>query len=209
MSILLINCKTESSKKSSTIVEVYEVAEGADQKYAKGKLKYMEQENFEGKKMVSKLIFNEDQSVRGKEIYDYTDNKKYPSGSKYFDASGALQSTYKFTYQDSLRTQSMGYASDTDELLRVEGFQYDTKGNMVRKTIFNEFNQKQKSFLFGHDDDGNEVKMVLLNEKDEEVLSEVYEIVTRSKDGEWIEKWGYLNDNPAPVTFYHKRKSNK
>lgn len=186
---------------------MYEVVAGADDNYAKGLLKYMEHENFVGKKMVDKTFYNKDQTIRGKEIYTFDGNSIYPSGSKYYDKSGALLSTYKFKYQDSLKIQSEGYEGDSDELLRIEGFQYDTKGNMVSKTIFNSFNQKQKTFLFGHDANGNEIKMVLLDQNDKQVLSETYEIVTVAEDGDWIEKWGYLNDSKAPVTFYHKKRS--
>lgn len=181
--------------------------EGADDNYAKGKLKYMEQENFKGKRLLDKTIYNEDQSIRGKEVYVYDNNSKYPSGSKYYDKEGTLQSTYKFKFQDSLKTISEGYEGDGGELLRIERFQYDNKGNMVRKTISNSLNQKQKSFLFSHDANGNEVNMVLLNAEDKQVLSEAYEVVSKTKDGKWLEKWGYLNDAITPVTFYHKRKS--
>ena len=181
--------------------------DGADDNYAKGNLKYMEQENFKGDKLVDKTIYNEDQSIRGKEVYVYSKGAKYPSGSKYYDKEGTLQSTYKFKFQDSLKTVSEGYEGDEGELLRIERFQYDDKGNMVRKTIYNSLNEKQRSFLFGHDDKGNEVKMVLLNEEDKQILSEAYEVVSKTKDGEWVEKWGYLNDSNTPVTFYHKRKS--
>ncbi len=207
ISISLIGCSSEKTKNSSIITEVYEVKSGADDDYAKGALKYMEHENFEGDRMVDKTFYNSDQTIRGKEIYQYNGNSKYPSGSKYYDKAGALMSTYKFEYQDSLKVRSEGYEGDSEELLRIEGFQYDNKGNMVSKTIYNSFSQKQKTFLFGHDTNGNEVKMVLLNEEDKQVLSEAYEIVTISDDGEWLEKWGYLNDSKAPVTFYHKRKS--
>lgn len=180
---------------------------GADNNYAKGLLKYMEHENFVGERMVDKTFYNKDQTIRGKEIYVFEGDSKYPSGSKYYDNKGALLSTYKFKYQDSLKIQSEGYEGDEGELLRIEGFQYDTKGNMVSKTIFNSLNQKQKTFLFGHDTYGNEIKMVLLDQDDKQVLSESYEIATISDNGEWIEKWGYLNDSKSPVTFYHKRKS--
>lgn len=207
ISILTIRCSTEKPKTSSIITEVYEVDSGADDKYAKGSLKYMEHENFEGKRMVDKTFYNNDQTIRGKEIYTFEGNSIYPSGSKYYDKSGALLSTYNFEYQDSLKIKAEGYEGDGDELLRIEGFQYDNKGNMVSKTIYNSYNQKQKTFLFGHDANGNEIKMVLLNQDDKQVLSETYEIVTISENGEWLEKWGYLNDSKTPVTFYHKRKS--
>ena len=189
------------------IIEVYEVDEGADNDYAKGKLKYMEQENFDGDKLMNKSIYNEDQSLRGKEVYDYNADSKNPIGSKYYDQQGALLSTYKYTFKDSLKVESKGFEGDTDALLRIERFLYDDKGNMVRKSIYDASEIIQRSFLFGHDAYGNEVKMVLLDGNDEEVLSESYEIVTRAETGEWIEKWGYVNDNSAPSTFYHKRKS--
>ena len=181
--------------------------EGADDNYAKGNLKYMEQENFKGETLIDKTIYNENQSIRGKEVYVYDNKSKYPTGSIYYDDAGVLQSTYKFKFQDSLKTISEGFEGDGGELLRIERFQYDTNGNMVRKTIYNSLNQKQKSFLFSHDDKGNEIKMVLLDAEDKQILSEVYEVVSKTKDGEWIEKWGYLNDGIMPVTFYHKRKS--
>lgn len=205
--MFLNGCSPEKPKNSSIITEVYEVDSGADDKYAKGKLKYMEHENFEGKRMVNKTFYNPDQTIRGKEIYVFEGKSIYPSGSKYYDKSGALMSTYNFKYQDSLRVKSEGFEGDKGELLRIEGFQYDNKGNLVSKTIYNSFNQKQKTFLFGHDSKGNEIKMVLLDQDDKQVLSETYEIVTVSDNGGWIEKWGYLNDSPTPVTFYHKKKS--
>ena len=205
--MLLIGCKSDKVSKSSIITEVYEVDEGADNDYAKGQLKYMEHENFEGERMVDKTFYNKDQTIRGKEVYQFEGKSKYPIGSKYYDQNGKLLSTYKFTYQDTLKIQSQAYEGDSDELLRIEGFQYDNKGNRVSKTIYNDLNQKQKSFLFGHDANGNEIKMVLLDQNDNLVLSETYEIVTMTSDGEWLEKWGYLNDSKAPVTFYHKIKS--
>jgi hypothetical protein len=206
-SIFLINCKSERPLSTSVITEVYEVKEGASDNYAKGNLKYMEQESFKKGILTDKTIYNEDQSIRGKEVYIYEKGSPYPTGSKYYDKEGNVQSTYKFQFQDSLKTVSEGYEGEGGDLLRIERFQYDDKGNMVRRTIYDSQNQRQRSFLFGHDKDGNEIKMVLLNEEDKQVLSEAYEVVSRTKEGEWLEKWGYLNDAVTPVTFYHKRKS--
>lgn len=202
---LLSSCK-QDTKSSSVITEVYEVDGGASDNYAKGSLKYMEHENSKNGVVTSKTIYNEDQSVKGKEVYTFGDNKELASGSKFYGPAGELLSTYKYTYEDTLKSFSHAYAGDTDELLRIEGFQYDNKGNMVRKTIFNELKQKQKSFMFGHDQYGNEVKMVLTDQNDDLILSETYEIVTVDDKKRWIEKYGYVNANPAPATFYHKRR---
>ena len=143
---LLSSCK-QDIKPASVITEVYEVDGGASDNYAKGSLKYMEHENSQNGVVTSKTIYNQDQSIKGKEVYTFGDNKKLPTGSKFYGPAGELLSTYKYTYDDTLKTLSHAYAGDTDELLRIEGFQYDNKGNMVRKTIYNELNQKQKSSL--------------------------------------------------------------
>lgn len=203
----LTGCKDKATTKSSIITEVYEVDNGANNDYAKGSLKYMEHENFKGDEMYEKTFYNPDQTVKGKEVYVYSGNSKYPSGSKFYDPTGMLLSTYKYTYQDSLKTFAHAYEGDTETLLRIEGFQYDNKGNMVRKVIYNDLNQKQKSFRFGHDNFGNEIKMVLTDENDKLILSETYEIVTVDEKKRWIEKYGYVNDNSDPSTFYHKRRS--
>jgi len=205
--LLLTDCKSDSQKKSSIITEVYEVEDSANENFAKGALKYMEYENFVSNRKVEKLYYNKDQTVRGKEIYHYEVNSAQPSGSKYYDQSGALLSTYVFEYRDTLKVTAKAYEGDSDELLRIEGFQYDKKGNRVSKTIYNSFNEKQKTFLFGHDANGNETKMTLLDQNDKEILSESYEIVKVGERGEWLEKWGYLNASPTPVTFYIRRKS--
>lgn len=203
---LLSSCKKDV-KSSSVITEVYEVDGGANDNYAKGSLKYMEHENFNNGVVTSKTIYNQDQSIKGKEVYTFEDNVKLASGSIFYGPAGELLSTYKYTYEDTLKSFSHAYAGDTDELLRIEGFQYDNKGNMVRKTIFNELKQKQKSFMFGHDQYGNEVKMVLTDQNDKLILTETYEIVTVDGKKRWIEKYGYVNDNPSPATFYHKRRN--
>ncbi len=206
--ITLLSSCGKDVKSQTIITEVYEVDGGASNTYAKGSLKYMEHESYKGDKIVSKTIYNQDQSVRGKEVYTYEPNKDLPIGSKFYGETGELLSTYKYTYEDTLKSYSHAYAGDTDELLRIEGFQYDDKGNMVRKTIFNDMKQKQKSFMFGHDQYGNEVKMVLTDQNDQLILTETYEIVTVDEKKRWIEKYGYVNDNTAPATFYNKLRNN-
>jgi len=111
---LLISCDTDTQP-STIITEVYEVDGGASDNYAKGSLKYMEHESFHGDKVVSKTIYNQDQSVKGKEVYTYEDNNDLPSGSAFYGQAGELLSTYKYTYEDTLKSFSHAYAGDTDE----------------------------------------------------------------------------------------------
>jgi len=204
--LLFTSCKKDAIK-SSVITEVYEVTAGSTNEYAKGPLKFMEHETFREDRLIQKMYYNQDQTVKGKEIFTFEKGKELPIGSKFYAPDGSLLSTYKYEYQDTLKSFSYAYEGDSDELLRIEGFQYDPKGNMVRKSIFNDKMVVQRSFLFGHDKYGNEIKMVMTDEKDQQMLSETYEIVTVDENNDWIEKYGYLNDSKYPVTFYHKRKS--
>ncbi|MEM9545410.1 MAG: hypothetical protein AAGA77_05530 [Bacteroidota bacterium] len=205
-SVSHIACTSDKVKISSIITEVYEVHEGANNEYAKGRLKYMEIENFENDRMINKTFYNGDNTVRGKEIFDYEGDSELPSGSKYYNQSGVTLSTYKFEYRDALKIKSEAFEGTSNNLLRIEGFQYDDSGHLTSKTIYNNLSQKQKSFAFTHDAAGNEVQMNVLDQDDNRLLTESYEIVSRTKDGEWVEKWGYLNDSTTPVTFYQKRK---
>ena len=207
--ISLTSCKSDKAAASTTITEVYKVDAGADNSYAKGSLKYMEHETFKDEVMISKTYYNEDQTVKGNDIYTFDKGKELPSGSKFYDREGVLLSTYKYEYVDTLRSKSFAYAGDTDELLRIEGFLYDNKGNMVKKTIYNELEQKQKSFMFGHDVYGNEIEMLIIDQEDKIILKETYKIVTVDEQNRWIEKYGYVNSNPAPATFYHRRFGEK
>jgi len=176
--ISLTSCKSDKAAASTTITEVYKVDAGADNSYAKGSLKYMEHETFKDEVMISKTYYNEDQTVKGNDIYTFDKGKELPSGSKFYDREGVL---------------------------RIEGFLYDNKGNMVKKTIYNELEQKQKSFMFGHDVYGNEIEMLIIDQEDKIILKETYKIVTVDEQNRWIEKYGYVNSNPAPATFYHRR----
>lgn len=167
----------------------------------------MEHEDFRDDVMVYKTYFNQDQSVKGKDVYQFEKDKKLPIGSKFYGPNGDLLSTYKYSYVDTLKSFAHAYQGDTDELLRIEGFQYDNKGNMVRKVIYNDKEVVQRSFLFGHDKYGNEIKMVMTDENDKQILSETYKIVTVDEQNRWVEKYGYVNDNAEPSTFYNKRRS--
>jgi len=169
----------------------------------------METENFRNNIVVDKTFFNQDQTVKGKEVYKYNKQNELPMGSEFYGPDGSVLSTYKYEYQDTLKSKSFAYAGTTDELLRIERFQYDPRGNMVRKMILDENEVVQKSFMFGHDQYGNEVKMVVTDPDDNIILSETYEIVTVDENKRWIEKYGYVNDNKKPSTFYHRIMNDK
>lgn len=207
MMSFLISCKSDKIIKHSTITEVYEVKGNANERSAKGPLKYMEWEEYEGEKLLVKSYYNANQTVKGREVYQYSNEGIRPSGSLYYDSEGALQSTYKFSYVDTLKSRVEAFAGDTDELLRIERFQYDTNGNMVVRMILEADESPQRIFRFGHDEFGNEVNMTMTDGSGNKLLTETYEIVTIDEQNRWVEKFGYLNDDSLPITFYNIRRN--
>lgn len=201
--IALTSCKNEKVKKRTATLYAYEVEVAADT-YSAGVLRYMEAEYYEGNRLVSKTFYNNDQSVKGKEIYEYTDRDSLPEASKYYDGNGALLATYEFINKDGHQVQRNGFDGVSNELLRQERYQYDKKGNRVTKILFDSGNRKQRSFLFGHDKYGNETQMSILNGTDNVIAKEEYEIALIDDAYRWREKWGYLGKEKFPKTFYKK-----
>ncbi len=201
-----IGCKNKSSKITSIVTSVYEVKEAGDT-YAAGALRYMEEDAYKDGWPFEKTFYNADQSIRGREVYLYKDGNRYPFGSKYYGPDGKLQSRYEFEYKDSLKMKTLAYRGDSDELLRSEVFEYDKKGRMIAKTILNEKGIKEKSFLFTHDQYGNESLMVVTDKKGEKIASEIYEITKYDAKMRWLERYGYIGKSKVPKTFYKRQRN--
>ncbi|MEE9439088.1 MAG: hypothetical protein V3V14_08825, partial [Saprospiraceae bacterium] len=192
--------------KSSVVTSVYEV-EAAVDTYAAGKMKYMEEESFKDDRPFEKSFYKGDQTLKGKEVYQYASGSNLPNGSIYYGDKGQLLSTYKFSYVDTLKSKTMAYAGDTDELLRIETFKYDNNGNLVVKSIYNALNQLEKSFLFSHDQYGNENLMIVTDKDDNKIATENYEIIEVDLQKRWLERYGYVNNKLIPNTFYKRSRN--
>lgn len=195
------SCKQEKVAKRTTTLYAYEVNTAAES-YSAGPMRYMEASYYENNRIISKTYYNNDQTVKGKEVYTHADKDTLPESSIYYDGQGVTQATYKFTNQDGHQVQRDGYDGITGGLLRQERYQYDKKGNRVKKIIIDSENIKQRTFLFGHDTYGNETQMTILDYKDEEVASEEYEIALVDDQNRWVQKWGYTPGSKYPKTFY-------
>ena len=194
-------CKQEKVVKRTTTLYAYEVNAAAES-YSAGPLRYMEASYYENGQIISKTYYNNDQTVKGKEVYTHEDNDTLPESSIYYDGQGATQATYKFTNKDNHQVQRDGYDGISGALLRQERYQYDTAGNRVKKIIIDSENIKQRTFLFGHDAFGNETQMTILDYKDDEIASEEYEIALVDDKNRWINRWGYTKGDKYPKTFY-------
>jgi len=196
-------CKQDTIVKRTTTLYAYEVDKAAEI-YSAGVLKYMEASYYEGKRLITKTYYNNDQSVKGEEKYEYTSHDSLPTSSKYYDGNGVLQAIYTFTNKDNHQVQRDGYDGSTNQLLRQERYQYDKEGNRVSKILFDSQNLKQKTFLFGHDTYGNEKQMKILDFADKEIITEEYEIASIDNENRWRERWGYVSNEKFPRTFYRQ-----
>lgn len=203
IAFLATSCKTEKVKKRTETLYAYEV-DVAVESYSAGVLRYMESEYYEGDRLIKKTYYNNDQSVKGTEYYYYEDQDSLPESSKYYDGKDVLSATYKFENKDGFQVQRDGYDGATGELLRQERYQYDSKGNRVIKMIFDSYNNLNRSFRFGHDTYGNEREMTITDANDNVLAKEIHEIALVNDDNRWLEKWGYVNDDKYPKTFYRK-----
>lgn len=202
MTGLLSSCQQDKLEKRTTTLYAYEVDVAAET-YSAGVLRYMEASYFEGPKLISKTYYNNNQSIKGTEKYTYeNDLDSLPETSTYYGPDDQILARYTFENKDGHQVQRNGYDGETDELLRQERFQYDIKGNKVKKMIFDSQDNLMQTFLFGHDEFGNEKSMTILDAQGNSVATESYEIKFVDEGNRWIEKWGFLNNDKFPKTFY-------
>lgn len=205
--LLSLNSCTQDKKKTTkrttgSIITKAFMVETAGETNSMGKLKFMETEEYQDGVLMSKSYFDGNQEVQGIEKYVFDTDKKKPIAAKYYAKDGSIQSTYRYDYHEGKRAISKAYAGETDELLRIEVYTYDEKGNRDSKTILNDLQVKQKTFAFGYDDKGNETKMVLADASGKPILIENYEITERDEQGRWTKKYGYMNGSKLPSTYY-------
>ncbi len=196
-------CAKDKVEKRTTTLYAYEVDIAAET-YSAGVLRYMQANQYHGNKLVSTTYYNNDQSIKGKEVYTYTDRDSLPEYSVYYGADDEISATYKFENKEGHQVQRNGYEGNSNKLLRQERYQYDTAGNRIKKIIFDSQNLKQRTFLFGHDTFGNERQMTILDYADKQIASEEYEIALIDDKNRWLEKWGYVGKEKLPKTFYRQ-----
>jgi len=203
---IFINCGDKEEKKTSVITEIFEI-KGADEDFAAGNLKFMESENLVGKLKKERVIYNPDQSIKGKEVYHYVENGKRPKGSSYYGPEGNILSTYQYYYQDSLLARKEAFEGESEELLRIEAYQYNPKGFMIRKVIYDGQNNRDRTYIFGHDEFGNEISMMVKDKDDNQLFTESYEITKKDDKNRWTEKYGYKNGEKKPMTYYKRSRN--
>lgn len=171
--------------------------------YSKGKLQHYESKSYKGDKHVESIFYDASGAAKGRQQFLYKDRSDRPYRSEYFSPQGDLMSYYLYTYDNDGHQQEIkAYDGKTDELLRIETFEY--KGDLrTRRDIRNSNNVIQRSFHFEFDQYGNEAEMMVNSGTGDTLAIETYQIILMDADNQWIEKWGYVND--VPSTFQVKK----
>jgi len=201
LSILAISCQPSDTAEHTETLYAYEVDVAAES-YSAGVLRYMEAELFKGNRLHSKTYYNDDQSIKGVEIYKYEDQDSLPESSTYFGPDDKVLAHYTFINKDGHQVQRNGYDGNSDELLRQERYQYDTAGNRIKKILFDSQDQLQKTYLFAHDQYGNEKEVTIVDAADRLLVKEEFEISFVDEKNRWVEKWGFVQGDKFPKTFY-------
>ncbi len=200
-----ISCIPDENWKKE-IIETYTVRRG-DMKYHRDQLIYKEVNYYsDTDQLVERRFFNKDGSEKGKEVYTY-DDKGLCISSDYLDPSGEKLSYYEFFYDaNGNRIRSVAYEAATKDLLRIERFQFDDKGNRITKEILDANSIVNQTFRFGFDEMGNEITMAAIDADNELIFTETHDITSIDPDGKWKLSWGFRDKVPKTVRYRETEK---
>lgn len=154
----------------------------------------------------ARLFYDQNKNLAAKEIRIFEEGTFVPKGSQYKDAKDSLLSYYVFeTDSEDQIIKSKAFDANSDELLRIEKFKYNSSGHLIEKTILSSEGLPVRIMKYIVDEKGNEEQVQVLQGDGTEVLTEVFDITKFNKQGLWIEKWGYVNDKP--FSFVNRRIS--
>lgn len=192
-----LSCQKETKNYKEISLERWTVS-GDSNEYKKDVIQYLEtvQYNDDGLE-ISKLLYNQDKQLASKEIRILDEKTKFPKGSQYKTASDSLLSFYLFkTNANGLVTESRAFDALTNEPLRVEEFLYNDQGKLQQKTIKDIEGVAVRKFIYTLDKYGNELEVQVLGADGSELLVEQFKITKFDKQNNWIEKWGFVKNEP-------------
>lgn len=197
-----VACKNDSNRAAETL-EIYTVKTNGTT-YAPDTMMFYETTHTVDGQLEKKEFYHSNGNLKGVEKYQYVSGQIQPNGSKYYAPDGKLLSYYVLSYdKNGNKVMSAAYEGDTDELLRLETYEYDNQGNVTVKRIKNSNDITQRIYAFNRDQKGNETSMVVTDGNGNSIANERYQITKVDSSGLWIEKYGIVNE--VPKTFHVKK----
>lgn len=196
---ICIACKSDDTRKivRSEKTTIFSV-EGTTQ-YQVDTIQYAEIEHFDADDIkIEHHYLYPNGDLKAKQIFDFLENKKLASGSKYYDYDGSFLSYYRYDYDDQdQQSASLAYDASNDELLRIEHYQYNAKGLRTVKEIRDANNTLSRSFSFSYDDEDNMSSLTVSDSKGKIIFREDYKVIGKNKvTGKWTELWGFIGKIP-------------
>jgi len=191
-------CQTESPRKIISEISLERWAVSGDTtSYMKDSILYLETKKFNKDGILEATIFyTPNKQLKAQELRIFKNNLG-PIGSQYKDASDNILSYYTFkTNKEGLVTESKAFDGQSNELLRIENFEYNRKGKLLKKITKDASESIVRQDIFTLDSRGNEQQVQLLKENGDEILTEIFRITKYDGQKNWTEKWGFVNDKP-------------
>lgn len=200
--VLLSSCKEKTQSTATETFEIYSTV-GDSQSKAKDSLKYFESTEYQAGKAQNTSYFDHKGSLTGKQVFAYDANQTLTS-SQYYDKLGKLLSSYKYvTDLDGKKIAAYAFDAKDQSLFRVETFEYADTLVKTKRIHDPDFSLYRK-YDFTYDQYGNETGMKVFDGTGKLIIDEEFRIAARDKKNQWIEKWGFMNDQP--VTYHLRRK---
>ena len=197
--LFCISCKTDSNRKLKSEIRLERwTIKGDSSSYVKGDIQYLETTLFNEKEQTKAVAYydNNKQLIATEEkLFDKESGELI--GARYRDAQDSLLSYYTYKVNsEGLKTLSKAFDASTDDLLRQEKYGYNSRGHMTSKTVLDARGLPMRKFEFTVDKLGNEMEVRVLNPDDSPILIETFKITKTDGQNNWIEKWGFVNDQP-------------
>ncbi len=181
-------------------VEIYSVFEDATGS-AKGELLYKESTQYKDTDLpVWRKFYESNGALKATETYIYK-GSGLPAKSEYHDASGNLLSNYIFHNTDGHKRRTVSMEAESDEILRIETFDYNKKGDRIERVIMDGASNVDKTYTFGFDGAGNETSMIVKNNDDQVLYSYKYRVTKKDSRNRWLESWGFRDNKPDQVKY--------
>lgn len=203
--LLLFSCKED--KEIIWSLEQLEIfkAKQEGKEILPGELNYKEAKLYdEFGKQVQQWYFNKEGQRTTIEKFEFENNSKLATSSKFYNLKDSLLSYYKFEYNaNGNKSKTLSYDASNDELLRIERFFYDENGNRIKREICTALEEVIRTYEFKFDQDGNEKSFRVFSQSGDVLGYESYTITKRNEEEQWTEMWGLKDENPITL---HKRE---
>lgn len=200
---LFVTACTDSSltKKIKTEnIEVYDMIE-SNGEYVQGNLTFAESYVYDEDGNKLKHLIRQKDNTLQREAYVYEDGLL--TQSNYYDANDNLLSFYTYEIEGGKIKTRFAHEAATKELLRIDQYDYNEKGQIVKQHIKDASGTTNRTMAFGYDQHGNELQVTIRDNAEQIIINEEFRILDFDVDKRWLERWSLNGDTPLTV---RKRK---